>query len=94
MLDDKQKEALRRWYSRPEVLDQARERIEKKYWEDLEELLHMRALMPLSRTADLPDYLKTAEGEALLPNLNPRNNQDAWEDAIAVGWGVVDHYQR
>ena len=90
MLDDKQKDALKRWYSRPEVLDQARDRIEKKYWEDLEELLHMRALMPLGRTADLPDYLKTAEGEALLPNLNPRNNQEAWDDAIAVGWNVIE----
>jgi hypothetical protein len=90
MLDDKQKEALRRWYSRPEVLDQAKERIEKKYWEDLEELIHMRCLIPLGRTADLPDYLKTGEGEPLLPNLNPRNNQDAWEDAIEVGWAVIE----
>jgi len=90
MLDDKQKNALKRWYSRPEILHQARERIEKKYWEDLEELLHMRALMPLGRTQDLPDYLKKEDGEALLPNLNPRNNQEAWDDAIEVGWGVVE----
>jgi hypothetical protein len=90
MLDDKQKDALKRWYSRPEILDQAKDRIEKKYWEDLEELLHMRALIPLGRTADLPDYLKTEKGEALLPNLNPKDNQDAWNDAIDVGWSVVE----
>jgi hypothetical protein len=90
MLDDKQKEALKRWYSRPEILEQAKERIEKKYWEDLEELLHMRALIPLGRTSELPDYLKTEKGEALLPNLNPKENQDAWNDAIEVGWAVIE----
>ena len=58
MLDVKQKEALRRWYRRPEILDQARKRIEDKYWEDLEEIVHMRSLMPLVRTKDLPDWLK------------------------------------
>lgn len=90
MLDDKQKDALRRWYKQPKILDEARTRIEKEYWEDLEELLHMRCLVPLGRTSELPDYMKTDEGEPLLPNLNPRNNQDAWEDAVAVGWSVIE----
>lgn len=90
MLDDRQKEALRRWYRRPEILDQARKRIEREYWEDLEELVHMRSLMPLGRRQDLPDYLKTDEGEALLPSLDPRANLEAWQDAIEVGWEVVE----
>jgi hypothetical protein len=90
MLDDKQKEALRRWYKQPKILDEARTRIENKYWEDLEELLHMRCLVPLGRTQELPDYMKTDAGEPLLPNLNPRNNQEAWDDAIEVGWGVIE----
>jgi hypothetical protein len=34
--------------------------------------------------------LKKDDGEALLPNLNPRNNQEAWDDAIEVGWSVVE----
>jgi len=89
MLNDKQKDALRRWYRRPKILDEARKRIENKYWEDLEELVHMRSLLPLSRTQELPDYLKTDEGQALLPNLDPRSNLEAWQDAIEVGWAVI-----
>jgi hypothetical protein len=89
MLDDKQKNALRQWYRQPKILDEARKRIEDKYWEDLEELLHMRCLIPLGRTQDLPDYLKTDDGKALLPSLNPRDNLEAWQDAIEVGWEVV-----
>jgi len=90
MLDEKQKNALRRWYRRPEVLEEARKQIRREYWEDLEEFVQMRCLIPLSRSADLPDYLKQKDGSALLPNLNPRNNQEAWEDATAVGWEVIE----
>jgi hypothetical protein len=90
MLDDKQKDALRRWYRRPEVLDEARKRIEDDYWEDLEELIHMRSLMPLARTKELPDYMKTAEGEAILPSLDPRGNLEGWQNAIEVGWEVIE----
>lgn len=90
MLDDKQKDALRNWYRQPKILDEARQRIKNKYWEDLEELLHMRCLIPLGRTQDLPDYLKTDEGGALLPSLDPRSNLEAWQDAIEVGWEVVE----
>jgi hypothetical protein len=90
MLDDRQKEALRKWYRRPEILDQARKRIETEAWEDLEELLHMRSLIPLGRTQDLPDYLKTDDGEALLPSVDPRANLEGWQDAIEVGWQVIE----
>jgi hypothetical protein len=90
MLDVKQKDALRRWYRRPEILDEARKRIEDKYWEDLEEVIHMRSLMPLVRTKDLPDYLKTDEGEPLLPSLDPRGNLEDWQDAIEIGWEVIE----
>jgi hypothetical protein len=89
MLDDKQKAALRRWYRRPEVLDEARKMIEKKRWEELEEHLHMRCLFPLVRTKELPDYLKKDDGTALLPSLDPRSNLEAWQDAIEVGWEAV-----
>jgi hypothetical protein len=90
MLDDKQKDALRRWYREPKILDEARKRIEDEYWEDLEELVQMRSLIPLVRTQDLPDYLKTGDGQALLPSLDPRGNLEAWQDAIEVGWEVVE----
>jgi hypothetical protein len=90
MLDDQQKEALRNWYRQPKILDEARKRIADNYWEDLEELLHMRSLVPLGRTTDLPDYLRDAEGKALLPSLDPRSNVEAWQDAIEIGWEVVE----
>jgi len=67
MLDDKQKDALRKWYRRPEIIDQARKRIETEAWEDLEELIHMRSLIPLGRTQDLPDYLKTGDAHLIAP---------------------------
>jgi len=89
MLNDEQKTALRRWYERSEVLDEARQCVRKENWTDLEEHIQMRSLFPLVRTTELPDYLKNEKGEALLPSLNPRNNQEAWEDAVAVGWSVV-----
>lgn len=90
MLNDEQKNALRKWYRRPEILDQARTRVKNKYWEDLEELLQMRCLIPLGRTQELPDYLMTDDGQALLPSVDPRSNLEAWQDAIEVGWEVVE----
>lgn len=90
MLDEKQKDALRRWYRRAEILDEVRTQVAREYWEDLEELLHMRSLIPLSRTRQLPDYLRKDDGSALLPSLDPRNNVEAWQDAIEVGWEVVE----
>jgi len=89
MFDDRQKEALRQWYGRGEVLDQARKLIGDSNWEGLEELIQMRVLVPLGRTAELPGYLKTAEGEALLPTIDPRVDQDTWEEAVEVGWQVM-----
>jgi len=90
MLDDRQKDALREWYRRSEVLDEARRCVKNQYWEDLEEHIQMRSLLPLVRTSELPDYLRNEKGEALLPSVNPRDNKDAWEDAVGVGWEVVE----
>lgn len=90
MLDDKQKDALKQWYRRPEILQEARTHIEAERWEDLEEFLHMRCLFPLNRTSELPDYLKKDDGSALLPSINPRDNLEAWQDTIEVGWTVVE----
>ena len=81
---------MRRWYRQKHILDQARKRIEDKYWEDLEELLHMRCLFPLARSTELPDYMKNDDGSALLPKLDPRSNLEAWQDAIEVGWEVIE----
>ena len=90
MLEDKHKDALRQWYRQPRILDEARQLIARKRWEELEQLIHMRSLMPLTRAGELPDYLKTDDGSALLPSVDPRSNLEEWQDAIEVGWEVVE----
>ena len=92
MLDDRQKDALRRWYSRPEIIDEARELSREGRWEDLEEHVQMAALMPLSRTEQLPEYLLGEDGKPLLPNnASPMRDVEEWQDAIEVGWEVMEH---
>ena len=91
MLDDRQKDAIRRWYARPEILERARVLHREGRWEELEEHVNMASLIPLSRTDQLPDYLKQEDGKPLIPsNLDPRKDIEGWRDAIEVGWEVMD----
>jgi hypothetical protein len=91
MLDDRQKDALRRWYARPEIIDKARKLQREGRWEDLEEQVNMLSLMPLGKIDQLPDYLKQENGEPLIPNnLDPRKDIEEWRDAVEVGWEVMD----
>ena len=91
MLDDRQKNALRRWYARPEVTERARVLAGEERWEDLEEHVQMASLMPLSRTEQLPDYLLGEDGKPLLPNnASPMKDVEEWQDAIEVGWEVME----
>ena len=90
MLTDVEKDALLRWYSREQVLEEARRLVDAGKLEQLEDLLHRRALFPLGRHADLPDYMRQDDGEPLFEsNLDPRVDQEKWQDAIEVGWEVV-----
>jgi hypothetical protein len=91
MLSDRERKALEQWYARDEVLAEARRYYEAEEDEDLEEYLHMRCLIPLSRHSALPDYLKDERGEPLFPtNLNPSADAGKWQDAIEVGWAVME----
>lgn len=91
MLDDRQKDALRRWYARPEIIDEARKLQREGRWEDLEEQVNMLSLMPLGKIDQLPDYLMQENGEPLIPNkLDPRKDIEEWRDAVEVGWEVMD----
>jgi hypothetical protein len=91
MLNDRQKDALRRWYARPEVTERARELAAEGLWEDLEEHVQMASLMPLSRTEELPDYLRGEDGKPLLPNnASPMKDVEEWQDVIEVGWEVME----
>jgi hypothetical protein len=91
MLDDRQKEALRRWYARSEIIEKARELIREAHWEDLEEHVQKAALAPLGRTEQLPEYLLAEDGKPLLPNdASPMKDVEEWRDAIEVGWEVME----
>jgi hypothetical protein len=50
----------------------------------------MRALMPFSRTEELPDFVKQEDGTSMIPSLDPRSNEEGWQDAIEIGWEVVE----
>jgi hypothetical protein len=51
----------------------------------------MTSLMPLSRTDQLPDYLLGEDGKSLLPNnASPMKDVEEWQDAIEVGWEVME----
>lgn len=90
MFNEKQKDAIRKWYHRAEVIDEARRLVETKQWDELEELIHMHALMPLRRFSELPDYLKDEKGEPLIPSgCAPHRSQDDWNDALETGWEVI-----
>lgn len=91
MLTDAQREALRRWYAEASVLDEARRHADAGKYELLEDLLHRRHIQALSRPEGLPDYLMDEGGAPLFPEgLDPRKDEAAWQDAIEVGWEVVE----
>jgi hypothetical protein len=90
-MTDREKEALRRWYRRDDILTESKRLIDAELWEELEEHLHMRCLFEVSRHTTLPDYMKADDGSPLFPsNLNPGNDLELWRDAIEVGWEVVE----
>ncbi len=91
MLSEQQTHALRRWYSRPELLERVRTLLAAEEYEELEGFLQRTSLFPLGRHSELPDYMSDAAGEPLFPtNLDPRQDADLWEAGIAVGWKVVE----
>jgi hypothetical protein len=91
MLDDKQKDAIRRWYARPQIVEKARALHREGRWEDLEEHVNILSLMPLGNIDQLPEYLKQEDGKPLIPsNLNPRKDIEEWRDAVEIGWEIMD----
>ena len=90
MLTDKETDALRRWYTQAHVLGEARTLIDQALWLELEELVQMRALVPLHRHSELPDFMLNDAGEPLFAsNLNPRNDLEQWRDAVELGWKII-----
>lgn len=90
MLTDAEREALTWWYSQDEVLQQARDLARKKAHEELEEYLHRSVLLPLSNREALPDAMRDEDGAPIFPtHLDPRADEAKWQDAIELGWDVV-----
>jgi hypothetical protein len=91
MLSDRERRALEQWYSQEEVVAAARHLYEAQNDEELEEYLHRGCLLPLSRHSELPDFMKDEKGETLFPtHLDPTRDVDKWQDAIEVGWEVLE----
>lgn len=90
MLDDRQRDALRRWYRREDTRDEMQRLIESEDWENLEEFVQMRSLFGLSRHAELPAYLKDGDKPLIPSNCNPRQDEEDWRDAVELGWEVVE----
>ena len=90
MLNDKEREALTRWYSRDEVVAQAKKLFDQKEFHKLEDFLQKTVIFPLGRHDALPDYMRDDEGEPLFPtNLDPRVDVEKWRDAVEVAWTVM-----
>ena len=66
MLDDKQKDALGRWYRQQWILDEARQHASQKAWDELESLIHMRALVPVTRVSELPAVMSLGDAESMV----------------------------
>ena len=90
MFTDKERDAVVRWYSEPQVLERARELYEAGQYEPLEEYLHKTCLIPLGRHDELPDYMRNDNGKPLFKNnLSPIQDEEQWKDAIEIAWEVM-----
>lgn len=90
MLDERQRDALRQWYRRDAIREEAQRLVRNEDWESLEEFIQMRALFPLSRHDELPPYLRSESGPLIPSNCNPGTDVEVWRDAVEIGWEVVE----
>jgi hypothetical protein len=90
-LSDRQEMALRQWYSQPQVLDKALAYLDDGNWSGMEEYLHRDALMPIARIDELPEFMLDEKGTPFFPTgIDPSANLEVWQDAIEVGWEVME----
>ena len=73
------------------MIEATRTLIQKNRLLDLEEWVQKGCLIPLSKHDQLPEYMKNEDGTPLFPgNLDPRESEDEWQDAIEIGWNVIE----
>ena len=90
-LSDRQEMALRQWYSQPQVLDKALAFLDDGNWSGMEEYLHRDALMQIARIDELPKFMLDENGTPFFPTgIDPSANLQLWQDAIEVGWEVME----
>jgi hypothetical protein len=91
MLTEEERGAIRQWYSEKPVLEKSRELHATGDLERLEEYLHKTCLFPLGRHDSLPAYMLDPEGGPLFPNnLDPRAEEEKWQDAIEIAWEIME----
>ncbi len=89
-MDEKRKDALRKWYSQDWVIQALNKKKEEENWDDFEAQVQRFILLPLGKHDKLPDFMRDDDGKTLFPtNLNPLHDEEGWQDAIEVGWDVV-----
>jgi len=91
MLDDNQIDALKKWYCQAWIIESVKKAQNEQNWDDLEAHVQRHSLMPLSKHSKLPDYMKTEGDKPLFPtNLNPMTDEELWQDAIEIGWAIIE----
>ena len=91
MMDEKQKNAIRKWYSQNWILEAVQRTLDAEEWEELESLVHRTVLLPLSKHRELPDFMRNEKGGPLFPtSLSPLQDHKGWSEATSIGWEVVE----
>lgn len=91
MLDETQREAIALWYAQPDLLVEVRRLHDAGAYEELEGYLHRTCLLSIGQHDTLPDHMRDVDGKTLFPtNLNPAEDDEGWQDAIEIGWQVVE----
>ena len=89
-MNEKQEDALRRWYAQEWILDTVKRAHEEEDWEEVESHVHRTVLLPLGKHNDLPDFMRNDVGGPLFPtNLSPLQDHEGWSEAVEIGWQVV-----
>jgi len=90
MMNEKEKQALQRWYSQDWILAAVRKALDSEDWDTLEATVQKHALLPLGKHSQLPDYMRDDAGKPLFPtSLSPLQDMEGWQDAIEIGWAVI-----
>ena len=72
MMDEKQKNAIRKWYSQNWILEAVKRTLDAEEWEELESLVHRTVLLPLSKHRELPDFMRNETRFRMVEKVDPK----------------------